>query len=76
MDKGRDDDENAEADAVPFATWDPDRPDENATQYSGLAQPMRVTLEPGDMLYLPAMWYHKVLQSCSDEGICVAVNYW
>ena len=28
------------------------------------------------MLYLPALWYHKVSQSCSDEGICCAVNYW
>ncbi|PSR81203.1 putative phospholipase [Coniella lustricola] len=61
---------------VPFAIWDPDCPEENATQYSKLAQPMRVTLNKGDMLYLPAMWYHKVSQSCSEEGICVAVNYW
>jgi len=64
------------ADKVPFATWDPDSPDVRETKYSGLAMPMRVTLEPGDMLYLPAMWYHKVSQSCSVDGICVAVNYW
>jgi len=44
------------ADKVPFATWDPDSPDVRETKYSGLAMPMRVTLEPGDMLYLPAMW--------------------
>ncbi|KAI1111106.1 phospholipase A2 [Nemania sp. NC0429] len=61
---------------VPFATWDPDTPEVCATPYSHLAEPMRVSLEPGDMLYLPAMWYHKVSQSCSDDGICVAVNYW
>ncbi|KAK4238891.1 JmjC domain-containing protein 7 [Achaetomium macrosporum] len=61
---------------VPFAVWDPDRPGENATRYSALAQPMRVTLNPGDMLYLPCMWYHKVSQSCSPEGVCIAVNYW
>ncbi|KAL2135210.1 hypothetical protein VTI74DRAFT_9416 [Chaetomium olivicolor] len=61
---------------VPFAIWDPDRPRDNATRYSALAQPMRVTLEPGDMLYLPCMWYHKVSQSCSPEGVCIAVNYW
>jgi peptidyl-lysine (3S)-dioxygenase / protease len=61
---------------VPFAVWDPDAPGANTTPYSSLAEPMRVTLNPGDMLYLPAMWYHKVSQSASDEGICVAVNYW
>ncbi|KAL2023935.1 hypothetical protein VTK56DRAFT_712 [Thermocarpiscus australiensis] len=63
-------------DEVPVAVWDPDRPGENATRYSRLARPMRVTLNAGDMLYLPCMWYHKVSQSCSPEGICVAVNYW
>lgn len=61
---------------TPFATWDPDVPHANATPYSKYAQPMRVTLDPGDMLYLPALWYHKVSQSCDDEGLCCAVNYW
>lgn len=41
---------------VPFATWDPDHPGENPTPYSKLSEPIRVTLEEGDMLYLPAMW--------------------
>lgn len=61
---------------VPFAIWDPDRPRVNETKYSALARPIRVTLNPGDMLYLPCMWYHKVSQSCSPEGVCIAVNYW
>lgn len=61
---------------VPFTTWDPDDPTSNATPYSQYAQPMRVTLDEGDMLYLPALWYHKVSQSCNDEGLCCAVNYW
>ena len=59
---GGDDDETLElvmeedADDVPFATWDPDNDEVNTTKYSHLASPMRVTLEPGDMFYLPAMW--------------------
>ncbi|KAF1962253.1 Clavaminate synthase-like protein [Byssothecium circinans] len=61
---------------VPFATWDPDSPGENATPFSHLSRLLRVTLNEGDMLYLPALWYHKVSQSCSEEGICCAVNYW
>jgi jumonji domain-containing protein 7 len=35
-----------------------------------------VTLEEGDLLYLPAMWYHKVSQSSGEEGFALAVNYW
>lgn len=46
-----------EVEPVPFAIWDPDSPHENATPYSKFAEPMRVTLREGDMLYLPAMWY-------------------
>ncbi|KAL2260455.1 hypothetical protein VTK26DRAFT_5524 [Humicola hyalothermophila] len=68
--------EGEQENEVPFAIWDPDKPGENETAYSKLAKPMRVTLNPGDMLYLPCMWYHKVSQSCSPEGVCIAVNYW
>lgn len=42
--------------SIPTATWDPDEPGLRSTQLSSMAQPMRVTLEEGDMLYLPAMW--------------------
>mmetsp|Transcript_14 Transcript_14/g.20 ORF Transcript_14/g.20 Transcript_14/m.20 type:complete len:402 (-) Transcript_14:1317-2522(-) len=34
--------------------------------------PVRVYVESGDMLYLPALWYHRVTQTCET----VAVNYW
>lgn len=60
--------EGKETDPVPFATWDPDSPHKNATPYSKLAEPMRVTLEEGDMLYLPAMWYG------SRNILCVCVQ--
>jgi len=41
---------------VPFATWDPDEPGKRATRFSGLSRALRVTLDEGDMLYLPALW--------------------
>ncbi|CAF9938160.1 MAG: hypothetical protein HETSPECPRED_000793 [Heterodermia speciosa] len=42
--------------AVPFAIWDPDKPEQDQTPFSCLARPSRVTLNPGDLLYLPALW--------------------
>lgn len=59
-----------------WPTVDPDRPREKAGAWWKYCRPLRVSLEPGDMLYLPAMWYHKVSQECGKEGICCAVNYW
>ena len=61
---------------VPVPLWDPDRPNHNATEFSKLSKPYKVRLGEGDMLYLPACWYHKVSQEISDEGICCSVNYW
>ena len=42
---------------VPFATWDPDQPEKRATVFSKYSNALRVTLNEGDMLYLPALWY-------------------
>ncbi|KAK4554411.1 hypothetical protein LTR86_008619 [Recurvomyces mirabilis] len=64
------------AEPVPVATWDPDTPEENTTRYSHLAKPLRVTLQEGDMFYLPSLWYHKVSQTVGEEGFVCAVNYW
>lgn len=60
---------------VPVAVWDPDKPEMNQTQFSKLCKPYRVRLCEGDMLYLPACWYHKVSQENDIEGICCSVNY-
>ena len=60
---------------VPCALWDPDKPSENTTQFSHLSKPIRARLDPGDVLYLPALWYHKVTQDNSEEGICCSINY-
>ncbi|KAF3910570.1 hypothetical protein ABW21_db0202429 [Orbilia brochopaga] len=42
-----------------------------------LSTPIRIEVHAGEMLYLPALWYHQVGQRMDEtEGICVAVNYW
>lgn len=61
---------------IPTPIWDPDEPKARATAYSRFAKPLHVTLEEGDMMYLPAMWYHKVAQSTGGEDFSCAVNYW
>lgn len=38
------------------------------------AMPITLTLEEGDMLYLPALWFHQVMQQ-GEEGV-IAINYW
>lgn len=48
------DDEGGEM--VPTATWDPDEPGVRRTGFEGLSRPVRVSLEEGDILYLPALW--------------------
>ncbi|CAK9071393.1 unnamed protein product [Durusdinium trenchii] len=38
----------------------------------GAALAVEVSVEAGELLYLPAMWYHRVAQ----RGVTIAVNYW
>ena len=64
------------AEAFPVPIWDPDEPGRRATAYSRLSKASHVTLREGDMMYLPAMWYHKVRQTAGDEGFACSVNYW
>ena len=47
--------------SLPAALWDPDQPQISQSRYSHLCRPMRATLYPGDMLYLPACWYGEFL---------------
>ena len=37
-----------------------------------LAHPRKVHVKAGEMLYLPALWFHRVTQTCETVGI----NYW
>lgn len=61
---------------IPVPLWDPDEPGARPTAYSKLSKPLRVTLCEGDIMYLPAMWYHKVMQGNGPEGFSCSVNYW
>ena len=41
-----------------------------------LPPPLKVTLHPGDMLYLPCMWHHMVEQDEGSSDQVIAVNWW
>ncbi|EIN14656.1 Clavaminate synthase-like protein [Punctularia strigosozonata HHB-11173 SS5] len=44
---------------------------------AGCPPPLVVSLEPGDMLYLPTSWFHEVTSSSDDNGSThIAFNYW
>lgn len=38
--------------------------------------PILCTVKPGEMLYLPSMWFHHVRQSPDIEGRTIAINFW
>lgn len=41
------------------------------------ARPLSVTLQRGDILYLPALWYHRVSQTASKDPevpLAIAIN--
>ncbi|GAA5927617.1 cupin-like domain-containing protein [Sporobolomyces koalae] len=75
---------------LPWIPIDPSIPlsDQDSIRFPryALSRPMRVTLHPGDMLYLPALWFHHVSQTPDyfhrgDEpttGVkaTIAVNWW
>ncbi|KAJ0098619.1 hypothetical protein Patl1_22235 [Pistacia atlantica] len=39
-------------------------------------KPFECTVNAGEILYLPSMWFHHVRQSPDDNGFTIAVNYW
>lgn len=69
---------------IPWIPIDPSLPRSTLEQlypYYRHARPETVTVEAGEMLYLPAGWFHHVRQQCGqwEDGSrapCVAVNYW
>ncbi|KAK5228742.1 hypothetical protein LTR72_002629 [Exophiala xenobiotica] len=71
---------------IPWIPIDPlnlPTPDVLASKYPyyQYSRPLTVTVSEGEILYLPAGWFHHVSQECGvwdDGGIapCIAVNYW
>jgi len=62
---------------LPPVSWisvDPDNPSEQSEQFPLYrhSTPIRVTLNPGEMLYLPSFWFHQVTQT----DMTIAVNLW
>lgn len=55
---------------------DPLAPDLRRHPLARFARPLNVTVEAGDMLYLPSFWLHRVAQTTDAEGKMIAVNAW
>jgi peptidyl-lysine (3S)-dioxygenase / protease len=63
--------------SVPWLTVDPSKLDPmNINPLVQHCKPIVVTLQPGEVLYLPSLWFHAVHQEADVQGLCVAVNYW
>ena len=61
-----------QSNAIPWIAIDPLNPDYTKYPAYRHANRLTVTLNPGDLLYLPSLWFHHVQQS--DDTI--AVNFW
>ena len=64
--------EDSETGTVPWVAINPLNP--NLEEYPDFvrAKAVTVTVEAGEMLYLPSLWFHHVQQT---HG-CIAVNFW
>ncbi|GFR09993.1 bifunctional peptidase and [Trichonephila clavata] len=59
-------------DEVKWVPFDPKLDNDKKFPMVSQLKKYHIILEAGDMLYLPALWFHHVEQSHS----CIAVNYW
>jgi peptidyl-lysine (3S)-dioxygenase / protease len=69
---------------IPWVDYDPLVHTETQSSNAGHGLPGRMhqfTVQEGQILYLPAGWYHHVTQKCGkwkdgSRAPCIAVNYW
>ncbi|KAH9117179.1 hypothetical protein LEN26_012763 [Aphanomyces euteiches] len=61
-----------ETETTPWIPVDPLKPDTTKYPLAKHIVPLEVTLEVGETLYLPSLWYHRATQLCET----VSVNYW
>ncbi|PWN29547.1 Clavaminate synthase-like protein [Jaminaea rosea] len=69
--------------ATPWIPIDPTLPPDAARnrpnrRYAKGLKPLSIEVSEGEMLFLPAGWYHHVSQQADDrtERVCIAVNWW
>lgn len=65
--------ENCPTTSLSWISLDPDDP-HVCEKYPSFARthPLRCTVYPGEVLYIPAMWYHRVSQTVPT----ISVNFW
>lgn len=61
---------------TPWLTIDPSVITRNHSIITRHCKPIIVTLRPGQVLYLPVLWFHSVSQLPNSHGLCIAVNFW
>lgn len=55
---------------------EPEEANKGVKPETNCPRPLIVELKPGQMLYLPASWFHEVTSSSSGENPHMALNYW
>lgn len=59
-----------------ISSIDRDRQISEFPLYFNGPKPFQCTINPGEILYLPSMWFHHVRQSPDSNGRTIAINYW